>query len=243
MEKIEKATVDDIQGYIRDAIKLEWKFDNGYLCNVTYDDQYAYFVVEYYDDGYFDITYRVAYSLDGVNISLADTLEEVKKETTYIPIKQEEVDKGLSSKIVKILHEYFGDKSISPSKEGIPIIKQLDDEEMIAIEPMYCLPGVADGHGEGMDLDTIQKMVKSANEAIERGTLSGGLFHKENNEDIEIQKCWINECPCIIGETEVPEGQPIVKVKFHDAELWDLRKTGVLKGLSIGGKGKREPNE
>ena len=94
-----------------------------------------------------------------------------------------------------------------------------------------------------MDSETIHKMVDSANEAITKGTLSGGLFHKENSKDIEIVKAWVNECPCVIGETEVPEGQPIVKVKFHNTELWEMRKDGRLKGLSIGGKGKREPNE
>lgn len=155
-------------------------------------------------------------------------------------IKDVEDNELIEVKILKgmkdLLKEYFGYK-----KTEIPVIKQFNEEEQIAIEPMYCGPMQVDGHGEYMTEETIRGMVDSANDAIEKGKLSGGVFHKENLDEIEILKAWVNECDCIIGDTEVPEGQPIVKVKFHDTDLWNLRKEGKLRGLSIGGK--RKPLE
>jgi len=44
----------------------------------------------------------------------------------------------------------------------------------------------------------------------------------------------------------IREGQPVVKVKFAETEeglsLWNKRKEGILRGVSIGAKGKRVPN-
>lgn len=248
---IKKATESDkrelLQKAVREVYSDSWLID--------YDDGFVYFDESSYDEGYKSETYQAPYTMENLVVTLGDKMR-VERETVYTQVPEmsnesdesNEIDKGLtdkvlSDKVIAVIHDLFGKKGGDPERVGVPIVKQFDNEEMIAIEPMYCQPGVADGHGEGMDLDTIYKMVESANEAIGRGTLSGGLFHKENREDIEILKCWVNECPCVIGETEVPEGQPIVKVKFHNTELWGLRKAGKLKGLSIGGKGAREPNE
>ena len=48
----------------------------------------------------------------------------------------------------------------------------------------------------------------------------------------EIEK----ESECVIGETVVPEGQPLVKLQFNTQEAWELRKSGDLMGVSIGAK-------
>lgn len=248
-EEITKATASDIKKYIKDAIQESFVFENGYVYGVDYDEEYVYFSVEYYDERYYEITYKLAYKLDGVTVSLSTELIKVKKETTYTELKEKtpmfhedgnifEEDGNIFRSMENLFKKYFGKKEIEDKKE-IPIIKQFEDEEMVAIEPMYCLPNTPDGHGEGMDLDTVYKMVESANKAITEGRLSGGLFHSQNLQEIEIVKCWVNECDCQIGESFVPEGQPIVKVKFHDEDLWNMRKSGELKGLSIGAKGER----
>jgi hypothetical protein len=239
VDKILKATADDIRGYIRNAIREKFEEDGKYTWLTDYepDEGFAYFSEDYWDgDKYITNTYRVSYTRDGVNITIGDDLSKVVRETKYTEVKDDDfVGKTLLKSIKGLFDEYFQKKD---NKEFV-IIKQFDDEEMIAIEPMYCPPMVEDGHGESMDMDTIYKMVESANKAIQERRLSGGLFHKMNTPDIEILKTWVNECPCKIGDTDVVEGQPIAKVKFHNEELWEMRKNGELKGLSIGAKGKK----
>ncbi len=249
-----KATADDIHTYLRDAISMNYVFEDGYVYGIDYCKDFVYFCVEYYDQGYYSITYKLAYNLDGVNVSLNGDLIPVKKETIYTEINPKETelvqddevfeeDGNIFRGIESLFKKYFkkADKDIKVSN-NIPVIKQFQDEQMISIEPMYCPPETEDGHGEQMTLEVIKQMVQSANDAIEKGTLSGGLFHSENRSDIEILEAWVNPCECIIGETEVQEGQPIVKVQFHNTELWDMRKSGELGGLSIGCKGSTVTN-
>ena len=254
---IMKATSDDVKRYLYDALKANYVFEDGHVCGVDYDAEYLYFVAEYYNQGYYEITYRLSYTLTGVMVTFNGELEEVKRETVYTPIKSKEkvvaisddgtnpfeedgnifrsIDKKISSAIQKAFDKIAGKKELPE----LPVIKQFNDDEMIAIEVMYAPPNVEDGHGECMDSETIHKMVESCNKAISEGRLSGGLFHSENISEIEILKAWVNECDCIIGETTVPEGLPIVKVQFHDEGLWELRKSGKLRGLSIGAMGER----
>lgn len=355
-DDIIKATADDIKDYLFTAIKESFLFEKGDIWGVDYDQEYVYFTVHYYDKRYYEITYKLAYKLDGVTASLSNELIKVKKETIYTELKERtpmfyengdifeedgnifrsmenlfkkylninksvisyknygQADKNTSwdagkevksaevedlkkicawydsenpdvkgsyklphhrvsddkavwkgvaaamgallgarggvdipeddkkkvyNHLVKHYKEFDKEPPVFKSLDDMPIIKQFEEEEMIAIEPMYCLPNTPDGHGEGMDIDTVYKMVESANKAITERRLSGGLFHKQNLKEIELIKCWVNECDCQIGESFVQEGQPIMKVKFHDEDLWNMRKNGELKGLSIGAKGER----
>ncbi len=245
--EVMKSTADDVRNYLHDALKVNYVFEDGWLYGVDYDQNYVYFTIEYYYQGYYDITYRLSYKLTGVTVTFDGEMEVVKKETVYTPVKPEnspnvvsddgtdpfEEDGNIFRSMRNLFKEFLKPEK---SKKEIPVIKQFDDEAMIAIEALYCAPDVADGHNEAMSLETIEGMVESCNKAIEDGRLSGGLFHNENTEDIEIIKAWVNPCDCIIGETEIPEGQPIVEVQFHNEDLWKMRKDGELKGLSIGAR-------
>jgi hypothetical protein len=249
-EDIKKSTSDDIRRYLHDALKATFVFEDTWIYSLDYEEKegktFFYFEAEYYSKGYYCITWGIEYKLDGVNVTFVGDMFEVKRETVYTPVKNDipavitdddpfVEDGSLFKSLKKAISRIIGN-----SNKELPVIKQFYDEEMIAIETMYCPPNVEDGHGELMDSETIYKMVDSCNNAIKEGRLSGGLFHEENINDIEIIKAWVNECDCMIGDTEVPEGLPIVKVQFHDSDLWQMRKDGVLKGLSIGAKGGRE---
>lgn len=84
-------------------------------------------------------------------------------------------------------------------------------------------------------------MVDNLNMNIQKGKVKGNIAHIANTDKIEPIKAWVNPVDCMIGEEFVPEGMPLIKMKFHDSELWDKRKTGILKGVSIGAKGYKEP--
>ena len=141
------------------------------------------------------------------------------------------------SKIFKFLSKYFGG---SEDNSHLAVIKQFQEEEMIAVEPLYCLADEADAHKEGMTQETIRKMVDNFNTNIDN--ISGNISHVAMTDGFAPIKAWVNECECMIGDEYVPEGQPIVKVKFFNEVLWEARKAGELGGVSIGAKGKRTKN-
>ncbi len=120
------------------------------------------------------------------------------------------------------------------------IIKQFNEEDMVAIEPLYINIEEVDAHGDGMLLSEIRKMVEDFNTNIDN--IQGNIHHQYMTQGFQPVKAWVNEVDCYIGETLVPEGQPIVKVQFHDSTLWEARKDGELRGLSIGATGERIPN-
>jgi len=142
-----------------------------------------------------------------------------------------------------VLATFSKENELTPSglPSTIPVIKQYDDEKMIAIEPLYCGPMQVDAHGAAMSLEEINKMVDSFNKNISK--ISGNIGHMVNTEKFKPVKAWVNPCDCIIGETFVPEGQPIVQNQFYDKDLWEYRKAGKLLGVSIGAKGQEIPYE
>lgn len=137
--------------------------------------------------------------------------------------------------LTNLITKHFG-KPRQPLQE----IEKFYEEEMVAIEPLYCRPDEADLHNEGMSETEIRKMVANINENLDN--ISGNIAHVYNTEGFYFEKAWVNECECKIGDEVVLEGQPIIKVKFTDENLWELRKAGKLQGLSIGALGVKEDN-
>lgn len=127
------------------------------------------------------------------------------------------------------------------NKGSLIEITKFNEEQMVAIEPLYCKPMDSDAHGQGMVEEEIRKMVDNINANIHK--ISGNIGHVFNTDGFYFVKAWVNECECRIGSEFVPEGQPIIKVQFTDETLWAMRKTGQLQGLSIGALGVIVENE
>ena len=79
-------------------------------------------------------------------------------------------------------------------------------------------------------------MVDNFNQNI--SNVSGNLGHLKNTDKFKPVKAWVNEVDCYIGDEFVVEGTPLVKIQFYDPELYQARKDGILKGLSIGAMGR-----
>ncbi len=120
------------------------------------------------------------------------------------------------------------------------IITHFDEVEMVDIELLYINIGEVGAHGDGMLEQDIRKMVDNFNENI--ANIQGNIQHQTMTQGFKPVKAWVNEVQCTIGTTVVPEGQPIVKVKFFDKDLWEARLSGELKGVSIGATGQRITN-
>lgn len=131
--------------------------------------------------------------------------------------------------------------TLKKGKESLIEITKFNEEQMIAIEPLYCKPMDSDAHDQGMTEEEIRKMVDNINTNINK--ISGNIGHVFNTDGFHFVKAWVNECECMIGSEFVPEGQPIIKVQFTDETLWAMRKTGQLQGLSIGALGVIVENE
>ena len=69
-------------------------------------------------------------------------------------------------------------------KTNLPVIKQFEEEQMIAVEPLYIAPfettGDIDGHNDIMYEPEIRKMVDSFNKNLEKGNIGTKESHKED---------------------------------------------------------------
>lgn len=145
----------------------------------------------------------------------------------------------------ELFKTFSGTKDTSPSQQDstpeetpAQVIKhnKFDEVQMQVIEVMYCPPEYDDLHGERMSDLEIRKMVDNFNDNI--ANVSGNLGHMKNTDKFKPVKAWVNEVDCYIGDELVVEGTPLVKIQFYDMELYEARKNGVLKGLSIGAMGR-----
>lgn len=118
----------------------------------------------------------------------------------------------------------------------IPIIKAHDDEEMVTVEVVY-EPNVPDAHGQWMSCETVRKACEDFNTRLKEGKIKTNLFHSFETDTFSIQKSWINEVDCIIGDQLVPEGTWLCSLKYHNTELWKMHKSGEVGGVSIRANG------
>ena len=129
---------------------------------------------------------------------------------------------------------------VSPSKNNIAtqeILKSTD--QMISYEVIY-EPNVRDAHDQWMSEETIIKACDNFNTNLEAGVVKSNLFHLSNTDLFTIEKTWVQEELDVIVEATdeiIKAGTWISKIKYHDEDLWNLKKAGIIQGVSIGGRG------
>ena len=119
------------------------------------------------------------------------------------------------------------------------IIKADKTEEMISYEVVY-EPDTKDSHNQWMTSETIEKAAENFNKNLKDGIVKANLFHLADTDTFTIESTWIHkEFDVVVSETNEPikAGTWIAKIKYNDPDLWELKKSGVIGGLSIGGKG------
>jgi hypothetical protein len=148
-------------------------------------------------------------------------------------IKSDEIKKGMIEGFAEFIEKYFG----SPSQEQK---EEVLDEEMVSYEVVY-EPLVKDAHGEWMSEDTIEKACENFNQNLEKGVVNSNLFHLESTDAFTIESTWVQkELDVKVVQTDevIKAGTWVAKIKYHSEDLWNLKKSGVIGGVSIGGKGK-----
>jgi len=235
LEVIEKATENDKRRILAKAVEATYSESNSdYCCGsnwaymVDYDDVFVYW--DTYKDGTY-LIYKSPYTFNGTSAELTGDPVEVVFLTDPQDVEKSITESSILAKVGEMISKALGVAEGNPK----PILKQLNDEQMIAIEPLYIAIDDVDGVGDTyMSPEVCHEMVKSFNKAIEDGNMSGNYFHKMMTDDFSPQKAWVNEVDCMVGDTLVKEGQPLVKMLFKSEKAWAARKNGDLMGVSIG---------
>ena len=113
------------------------------------------------------------------------------------------------------------------------------DEEMVSYEVIY-EPFTKDAHGEWMSDKTIEKAMENFNKNLEKGVVQPNLFHLKDTEAFTIESTWIQkELDVKVIQTDeiIKAGTWVAKIRYNDADLWQLKKSGVVGGVSISGMG------
>lgn len=113
------------------------------------------------------------------------------------------------------------------------------DEEMVSYEVIY-EPFTKDAHGEWMSDKTIEKAMENFNKNLEKGIVQPNLFHLKDTQAFTIESTWIQkELDVQVVQTGevIKAGTWVAKIKYNDADLWQLKKAGIVGGVSIGATG------
>lgn len=144
----------------------------------------------------------------------------------------EDVKKGILDGFSQLLEKYFGPTSQEKTEEIL-------DEEMVSYEVVY-EPLIKDAHGEWMSEVTIEKACENFNQNLKKGVVSSNLFHLEDTNAFTIESTWVQkelDVKVIQTDEVIKAGTWVAKIKYHSEDLWNLKKSGVIGGVSIGGKG------
>ena len=149
---------------------------------------------------------------------------------------KDSVKKSIIDSIVEVIEKAFGDVS---GEQQTEVLK----EEMVSYEVVY-EPNVKDAHGEWMSEKTIQKACENFNKNLKAGIVRPNLFHIKDTDLFTIEDTWIQKELDVVVEATgeiIKAGTWVAKVKYNDPVLWELKKSGVIGGVSIGGRGVINP--
>lgn len=239
-QKMTKAMYSERREALRSAIADTYRVSGSptpYIYLRDFDESYAY-----YEDPS-DVLTRVTIVWSDGGYSVLDDMVPVAERTVYEPIAKERygapikgdtppeprVEPETISLLKTLVNKITG-------KEPAVTMKQFDDEQMIAYEPLYIPPGAVDGHGDGITEEATIKMVEQVKQKIAEGTMKANLFHKVETTAFKWTDAFVSPWPeCKVGDQTVIQGQPVIVAQYKSKELWEMRKSGRIKGPSFGG--------
>lgn len=124
--------------------------------------------------------------------------------------------------------------AISGAINSTLVQKSNGGEEMISYEIIY-EPDTPDAHGEWMSKETLIKACADFKKAQEVGAVTENLYHMFDTETWKIIDHWIQpEFDVLVSQTGelIKAGSWVAKVKYSP-EVWELKKAGIIGGLSL----------
>ena len=140
--------------------------------------------------------------------------------------------------LLQSLRDWIDSKLNNSDIEKSTITQDIE-EKKISVDVVY-EPDVKDAHNNWMSAETLEKACEDFNKNLKEGKVSENLFHQENTAKFEIVKSWIDkgfDCTVDASGEPVKEGSWLVETKFIDDKLWEAKKKGIVKGVSIFGYG------
>lgn len=136
-----------------------------------------------------------------------------------------------------LLKAVVGESENVPSvpTEETNIIKSLDAEKQIATEVVY--PAFKkDAHGHYAKPETLKQLVKALNELPDNFEYNIHHSSELTTKGFSIIKAYQTDKDMSIDTTGelIKAGSVLADIHYSDKELWELKKSGVLAGLSIG---------
>lgn len=136
--------------------------------------------------------------------------------------------------------------SIAKAVGSVLVQKSAEVEEMISYEIIY-EPDTPDFHGQWMSKETLKQAHEDFRKAQDLGAVTENLFHMFDTDTWKIVDHWIQpEFDVTVAETGevIKAGSWVAKVQYTP-ETWELKKAGIVGGLSLqcGGILNDETNE
>ncbi|QYC52511.1 hypothetical protein [Salmonella phage SSBI34] len=107
-------------------------------------------------------------------------------------------------------------------------------EQMISYDIIY-EPDVRDAHNQWMSKETLVKAQADFKKAQEIGAVTENLYHLFDTDSFKIVDHWIQpEFDVTVSETGevIKAGSWVAKVQYSP-EVWELKKAGIVGGLSL----------
>lgn len=228
VQNITKMSMNDIYMQLKNKLESS-EYGYAYVYDVDMDKGVCYASV--WGDGREFYAYN--FTLNG---SFVEVDTDSRREVVPTTVWQEKPEEPVTMNKMKAFFKNF----FQTQKEDtlVPVIKQFDEEEMIAVEKLFIVPNTFDAHEHTISDDDTEVMVKSFSDSLTSGKLKFSLFHTHETNTFKTLRAWINPIDCMIGETFVPRGQPLCENKFLNKAAWEDRKTNGLAGVSIGCRAK-----
>lgn len=166
--------------------------------------------------------------------AIATGLAAVKNYKEKLKKSETEVEQaGFAKALNELITKFFGSSS---QEQKVEVIKA--SEEMVSYEVVY-EPFTKDAHGQWMSDKTLTKACENFNKNLEKGVVKPNLFHLENTDTFTIEDTWIQkELDVVVESTgeKIKAGTWIAKIKYNSDDLWTLKKSGIIGGVSIGAR-------
>lgn len=124
--------------------------------------------------------------------------------------------------------------SINGAVGSVLVQKSAEQEEMVSYEVIY-EPNSPDLHGEWMSAETLAKAQQDFKKAQELGAVTENLYHLFDTDSWKIVDHWIQpEFDVTVAQTGevIKAGSWVAKVQYTP-ETWELKKAGIIGGLSL----------
>ena len=139
--------------------------------------------------------------------------------------------------IVKSVVGQLQGKPVGPTEE-VNIIKSLSEEEQIATEVVY-VANQLDSHDNFARPETLAQLVKALNNPPENFEYNIHHNSELTTTGFKLLKAYQIDKDMSIDTTGevIPAGSVLADIHYSDENLWKMKKSGILAGLSIGCKG------